>query len=91
MQRETSGKPAEQDQTWQVALKILRYLQENPRAADTATGILEWWLLKQSMSEEQHMVEQALKMLEEKNLILSTTAIDGRKHYSLKADDQKNG
>ena len=90
MQRENSGNQAEQE-TWEVALKILRYLQEHPRAADTANGILEWWLLKQSISEEQSIVEQALKMLVEKNLILSTTAIDGRKHYCLNADDTKNG
>ena len=86
MQRENSGNQAEQE-TWEVALKILRYLQEHPRAADTANGILEWWLLKQSISEEQSIVEQALKMLVEKNLILSTTAIDGRKHYCLNTDD----
>ena len=89
MQRENSGDP---EKTWEVALKILRYLQEHPRAADTANGILEWWLLKQSISEEQNLVDQALKMLIEKNLILSNTAIDGRKHYCLNADDdKKNG
>jgi len=81
MQRESSGNQPKQEKTWDVALKILRYLQEHPRAADTANGILEWWLLKQSISEQQNLVEQALKMLVEKNLILSTTAIDGRKHY----------
>ena len=91
MQRENSGNPADPEKTWEVALKILRYLQEHPRAADTANGILEWWLLKQSISEEQNLVDQALKMLVEKDLILSTTAIDGRKHYCLNADDKKNG
>ena len=92
MQRENSGKTADPEKTWEVALKILRYLQEHPRAADTANGILEWWLLKQSISEEQNLVDQALKMLVEKNLILSTTAVDGRKHYCLNADDDtKNG
>ena len=90
MQRENSGNQQEQE-TWEVAQKILRYLRGHPDAADTANGILEWWLLKQSISEEQSVVEQALKMLVEKNLILSTTAIDGRKHYCLKADDTKNG
>ena len=90
MQRENSGNQPE-EKTWEVALKILRYLQEHPRAADTANGILEWWLLKQSISEQQNLVDQALKMLVEKNLILSTTAGDGRKHYCLNTDDTKNG
>ena len=90
MQRENSGNQAEQ-KTWEVAQKILRYLEEHPRAADTANGILEWWLLKQSISEQQNLVEQALKMLVEKDLILSTTAADGRKHYCLNADQKKNG
>lgn len=90
MQRENSGNQPEQE-TGEVALKILRYLQEHPRAADTANGILEWWLLKQSISEAESVVEKALKMLVDKNLILSTTAVDGRKHYCLNADDTKNG
>jgi hypothetical protein len=81
--------PGEQEKTREVALKILRYLQENPRAADTASGILEWWLLKQSITEEQNVVEAALKVLIEKNLIDSTTAIDGRKHYYLNAGQVK--
>lgn len=89
MQRENSGDLTQQEKTWEVALKILRYLKDNPRAADTASGILEWWLLKQAITEEQNVVERALKVLVDENLILFTTAIDGRKHYRLNADQVK--
>jgi hypothetical protein len=83
MQRKDSGDLQEQKATWRVALRILEYLNQNPHAADTASGILEWWLLKQSIDEEQNVVEQALGTLVERNLILSVRSADGRKHYHL--------
>jgi hypothetical protein len=86
MKRRASSGGPEQDATWKVALKILRYLNKNPHAADTVNGILEWWLLKQSIREEQRVVEHALRILEERHLILSATSADGRKHYYLNAD-----
>ena len=86
MKRSDSSGELGRDATWTVALKILRYLNENPHAADTADGILEWWLFKQSIREEQIVVEQALSVLEEQNLILCVKSADGRKHYYLNAD-----
>jgi hypothetical protein len=83
MQRKDSGDLQEQKATWRVALSILEYLNQNPHAADTVSGILEWWLLKQSIDEEQNVVEQALGKLLERNLILSVRSADGRKHYHL--------
>ncbi len=85
MKRSDSSGGSERDATWKVALKILRYLNENPHAADTANGVLEWWLLKQSITEAQSVVEQALNILEERNLILHSKSADGRKHYYLNA------
>jgi hypothetical protein len=83
MQRKDSGDLREPKATWRVALRILEYLNENPHAADTASGILEWWLLKRSIDEEQNVVEEALGSLVERNLILSVRSADGRKHYRL--------
>jgi hypothetical protein len=71
---------------WRVALKILRYLTQNPNAADTVEGILEWWLPRQSMVEEQKVVERALEHLVERDLILTVQPADARKHYRLNAE-----
>lgn len=72
--------------TWEVALKILRYLDQNPNAADTVEGILEWWLPKQSIYEEEKVVERALDEMIERNLILTIRSSDARKHYRLNSD-----
>ncbi len=85
MKRSDSTGELGRDATWKVALKILRYLNENPQAADTANGILEWWLFKQSIREAQIVVEQALHLLEEQSLILCVQSADGHKHYCLNA------
>jgi hypothetical protein len=86
MKLRDSGGQQEWDSTWEVALKILRYLAENPNAADTADGVLEWWVLKQSIFEEEEVVERALDRLVEHNLIHSVQLADARKHYHLNAD-----
>lgn len=74
------------DAAWKVALKILRYLNDNPNASDTIDGILEWWLLKQSICDEQNVVERALEVLVEQDLILCSKSADGRKHFYVNAD-----
>jgi DNA-binding PadR family transcriptional regulator len=86
MKRRNSGSRREQDATWKVAVKILRYLAEHPNAADTSDGILEWWLFKQSIFDEERVVEQALDRLVEQNLIFKVEAADTRKHYHLNAE-----
>lgn len=74
------------DSTSEVALKILRYLDQNPNAADTVEGILEWWLPKQSIYEEEKVVKRALDEMVKRNLILTTRSSDARKHYRLNSD-----
>lgn len=69
-----------------AAVKILRYLAEHPNAADTADGILQWWMLKQSISDEEKVVEQALDSLVELKLICRDEAADTHKHYRLNAE-----
>lgn len=83
MKRRNVGGGRERYSTWDVALKILRYLEQNPNAADTVEGILEWWLPQQSMSEEEKLVERALERLVEQGLILAVQPADARKHYRL--------
>jgi Fe2+ or Zn2+ uptake regulation protein len=85
--RKKAGDRPNQSQTWKVAVQILRYLNEHPDAADTANGIIEWWLLKQSISEAEDVVKQALDMLIDRNLINFVTSADGRKHYYFNVDE----
>ncbi|HEU4595197.1 MAG TPA: hypothetical protein VFS10_08495 [Pyrinomonadaceae bacterium] len=83
--RDESVEP-EEDSTWEVALKILNYLAENPKAADTVDGILQWWLLDQTIIEEEERVAQALKCLVERDLLVTVQASDSRRHYQLNAE-----
>jgi hypothetical protein len=86
MKRKNPGSRRERDATQEVAAKILRYLAEHPNAADTSEGILEWWLLRQSILDEEMVVERALDSLVEQKLIFRVEAADARKHYRLNAD-----
>jgi hypothetical protein len=86
MKRRNLADQRKQDETWTVALKILRYLAQHPNAADTADGVLEWWLLKQSIFDEERVVEKALAGLVEQKLIFKVEAADSRKYYHLNAE-----
>src|SRR5262245_5864492 len=74
------------DATREIALKILRYLAENPQAADTVDGIIQWWLPQRTIIEEQEEVERALDRLVELELIVVVQAADARRHYHLNAE-----
>jgi hypothetical protein len=86
MNRRRSGRRSQRDTTSEVALKILRYLDQNPNAADTVEGILEWWLPKQSIYEEEKVVKRALDEMVKRDLILATRSSDARKHYRLNTE-----
>lgn len=86
MKRPEQSVEREEDSTWEVALKILNYLAENPKAADTVDGILQWWLLDRAIIEEEERVGQALNRLVERNLIVTVQAPDSRRHYQLNAE-----
>jgi hypothetical protein len=86
MMRRDLKKEDEGDATWEIALRILNYLAENPQAADTVEGILQWWLLERTIVEEQQAVEGALYLLVELDLIIEVGAADARRHYHLNAE-----
>lgn len=52
-----------QDGSSEVARRILRYLQANPRAADTLEGIVEWWMLQERITETMEQVSKAITWL----------------------------
>jgi len=68
-----------------IALRILRYLAENPNAADTAEGILQWWLLERAIIEEEEVLGRALNCLVDRDLIVAVQTADARRHYHLNA------
>lgn len=86
MKRRRSGVRGQRDTTWEVALKILRYLDQNPNAADTVEGILEWWLPEQSIYEEEKVVKRALDEMVKRNLVLASRSSDARRHYRLNTE-----
>jgi hypothetical protein len=64
-----------------IAGRIDRYLRSHPDAADSAEGILRWWLTRQRFDESVTKVEQALALLLRKGAVKKQVLIDGRVLY----------
>ena len=60
-----------------VALAIRLYLDEHPRAADTAAGIQRWWLLPSFGELSLATVEAALAQLEEEGVVCRVDGASG--------------
>jgi hypothetical protein len=73
---------SEHDSGWTVREAILQHLQENPDAADTLEGIVEWWIPEQSIRRAVSEVKRALATLEAEKLITSEIR-QGRVVYRL--------
>ena len=86
MKRRDLNREDKGDATWEIALRILHYLAENPQAADTVEGILQWWLLEGTIVEEQQAVQRALDRLVELDLIIEVHTADAHRHYHLNAE-----
>ncbi len=61
----------------EVAEQILRYLEANPKASDTLEGVAKWWLMRRRLTESILLVQGALKLLEDKGLIVERRNVDG--------------
>jgi hypothetical protein len=83
---QSDSRDRESDSSWNVALKILRYLEQRPDAADTVEGIVEWWVPKQSIYEEAKVVQRALDDMVNREWLLTNESSDARKHYRLNTD-----
>jgi hypothetical protein len=66
--------------TFAVAKAISAYLRSNPLAADTARGVLEWWLRGTARDVEQ--VRRALDLLTARGIVVSARNPDGRRIWS---------
>lgn len=56
-----------------TAYKVLAYLSEHRNAGDNIDGISEWWLMEQRIKSEIATVEKALKILEERGLVIKSS------------------
>ena len=74
-----SKKP--QDEITEIAARIGRYLESHPNAADSAEGILRWWLARQQYEESVQKVEQALELLLRRGAVRKQIWIDGQVLY----------
>jgi hypothetical protein len=73
-----------------IERQILDYLAENPEARDTARGIIEWWLLKQSIAQTTSDVETALAKLVADGRVSTRAAPDGQIYYGAGMDASEN-
>jgi predicted transcriptional regulator len=67
---------------------ILDYLSDHPDAGDTFEGIVEWWLLSQSIKFEMRTVSEALAKLVAEGLIVEQKGLDSRNLYKIKKTDE---
>jgi hypothetical protein len=68
---------------------IWDYLKDNPDAADTLEGIVDWWIPQQELKTSATRIEAALAKLVAKKCLLAQPGGDGRLHYRLHPDKKK--
>ena len=66
-----------------MALEILAYLVQHPKAQDTFEGILQWWLLERYIERQRVAVEGAMEELVGSGLVLAQEGRDRRERYRL--------
>jgi hypothetical protein len=64
-----------------IERQILDYLTKNPAAQDTLRGIVEWWLMKENISQTTADVEAALAKLVAEGKLSAWKAADRSVHY----------
>jgi hypothetical protein len=69
------------DDITEIARRIERYLESHPNAADSAEGILRWWLARQQYEESISKVERALELLLHDGTVRKHVLIDGQVLY----------
>ena len=65
-----------------VAEEIRRYLTSHPDAADSAEGVLNWWLMRQRTEQSAQVVGEAMQWLIEQGAVTSRVMPDGQIVYS---------
>ncbi len=73
----------------QIAQEILAYLADHSEAQDTLEGIIAWWLLERKIKYQKSLVQEALRELVDKGLILETQAGASQCRYRLRLQKKK--
>ena len=72
--------PEDRDEkVFEMVRRVADYVDANPRACDTPTGIARWWL--HADIEETEALQRALDWMKARRLMEATTAVDGRLRY----------
>ena len=69
-----------------LAHMILEYLVKQPAAKDTYQGIVEWWLLREQISQSADNIGAALDLLISRELVIVNQYRDQEKYYQLNND-----
>lgn len=75
------GRENGDDDIARIADQINRYLESHPNAADSADGILRWWLARQRLEDSIRNVERALELLLKEGAVQKRIMIDGQVLY----------
>lgn len=70
----------------QLALQILSYLADNPKAEDTLEGIVDWWLLQQRIEFAVVEVKKALSHLITQNFVQEISGPGKHNLYRINPD-----
>ncbi len=54
----------------EAAESILRFIDSQPNAAETAQGVLRWWMLRQRVDEGLELIQSALDYLVNKGALI---------------------
>jgi hypothetical protein len=74
-----------------IATRIERYLARHPHAADSAEGILRWWLGRLAAQVSAADVESALDLLVRRGVAACRTLPDGRSVFARAAPPARQG
>jgi hypothetical protein len=66
------------DLVGELAAEIREYLAENPEAADTAEGIVQWWIVQRRFARGLSAVSRAIKRLVDEGFLEEVKTADGR-------------
>ena len=64
-----------------VAEEIRRYLASHPDAADSAEGVLDWWMMRQRDKQSAQVVDEAMQWLLEQGAVTRRVMPDGQIVY----------
>ena len=78
-----------EDKVKSIAEEIMAYLHDRPMASDSLDGITHWWLVRQAITKNMELVEQALDQLTKEGKISRKTNANREAVYSLNTTESK--